>query len=158
MTDLQLALPAFLAAIGLTASYLDFRYRRLPNWLCAIALIAGLAFSFYLGGWAGMGWAGLHAAIALAIGAGLFALGWIGGGDAKYYAAIAAWFGLGTGFLLLALIALAGLVLAIIWLVFRNKFASLAGDDAEMRSELKKMPYGIAISLGAVATAILTTF
>lgn len=159
MTSLQLAMPVILlAAIGLTASYFDFRYRRLPNWLCAVALAGGLAFSFHLGGWSTLGWAALHAVIALAVGAGLFALGWIGGGDAKFYASIAAWFGLGTGFLLLSLIAIAGFALAVIWFISRNKIASIAGDDAEKRAELRKMPYGIAISLGAVATSVLTAF
>jgi len=155
---MEIASLTLLVLISLVAAYFDIRFRLLPNWLCIIALVAGLLISFAGGGLGAMGWSALHALIAFIIGAGLFALGWVGGGDVKYYAAIAAWFELGQGLLLLTLVAFAGFLLAIAWFYFRHRIADLAGDDRERRAELRKMPYGVAISLGAVGTALITTF
>ena len=88
-----LLLSLFPGAMALAAAS-DLFTMRVPNAL-AIALAAGFFLAAPL---AGLGWPeiGLHlglAAIALAIGFGLFAFGWIGGGDAKLFAATCLWLG-----------------------------------------------------------------
>jgi prepilin peptidase CpaA len=142
-----------IAAIG---SYLDLRYRRLPNWLCAIALVAGLALVVAMGSWGAVPSSLLHVLIALAVGIGLFALGAIGGGDAKFYAALAAWFPLRDGFLLIGAVSLAGLVLLAAWLPWRvarrRRQPPVDGDVFD------KLPYGVAIALGAVVAFVLTHY
>ena len=77
-----LDLAAFLVLAGLAGlgAWLDLRHRLLPNWLCALTLLAGLAFAFAQGGWPAVASGGGHALVALAVGMGLFALGAIGGG------------------------------------------------------------------------------
>lgn len=147
MDSLQIGAAAALASIAITGAYLDLRYRRLPNWLCAIGLIAGLGLGYAAGGAAWFGMSALHACLALAAGMGLFAIGAIGGGDAKYYAALAAWFPLRYGALLIVSVSLAGLALLVVWLPLRRwrKDRGAPADDA-----FRKLPYGVAIATGAI--------
>lgn len=149
MTALQIAGGAVLAAIAVTGSYLDLRTRRLPNWLCLAGLIAGLAFGLAAGGLTAAAIALLHALIALIVGAGLFALGGIGGGDAKFYAGLAAWFPLQAGLGLLVSVSLTGLLLLVAWLPYRQRMMRADGGMAK-DSDFRKLPYGVAIAVGAL--------
>ncbi len=141
----SLAVLACLAALG---AWLDLRHRLLPNWLCAVILVAGLGFALAQGGWAAVAAGGFHAIVALLVGMGLFSLGAIGGGDAKFYSAISMWFAIGEGFRLLFSVSLAGLLL--ILLFWRGSRATgPSGSDAG--SGLHRMvPFGVAIAAGAV--------
>ena len=138
---------AVLAAIAVTACYYDVAQRRLPNWLCAITLVAGLAVTGLAGDWVQMGMALAHAVLALVIGMALFAVGAIGGGDAKFYAAMAAWFPLGLGVVLLFSVSLCGLALLVVWLGWRlsRRAAPRNKDDV-----FAKLPYGVAIAIGGL--------
>ncbi len=96
---------------------LDYRTRRIPNWL----VLTGLAIALLLRAFQGADaiTAGLiGAGIGLGVGYTLFALGVFGGGDGKLLMAVGAYFG-GPDAILGALlaIALAGGVLGIIWSV-----------------------------------------
>ena len=157
MTTLQIADCAVLAVIGLYGAWLDIRFRRLPNWLCLAALAAGLGFSLVAGGWAAGGWALLHAVVALAIGAGMFALGGIGGGDAKFYAGMAAWFPLQAGLGLLVSVSLTGLILLVVWMAIRGRLLR-ARPNLPKDSEFRKLPYGVAIAGGALINFVLLHF
>ncbi|GAA0273391.1 prepilin peptidase [Alteraurantiacibacter aestuarii] len=148
MSPAETGLLVTLVMIGLVASYLDVVRRVLPNWLSAVTFLTGIAASFALGGFEAAGSALLHAAIALAAGMGLFAAKAIGGGDAKFYAALAAWFGLDHALFLFVSVALAGLVLIPVWLVARQ-VKKPAGPLSERDDAFSKLPYGLAISLGA---------
>jgi len=140
---------AALALLCLTAAWYDLRLRRIPNWLCLLTAVAGLAYAA-MPLTAGAPWWSflLHGAVALVVGMGLFAIRWVGGGDAKFYAALACWFPFGRAPLLLIAVALSGLLLLIVWFTVRRlqgkKFRGTANDDAA------KLPYGIAIALGAM--------
>lgn len=150
MSPLTVGAGLWLGAIAATGVYTDIRFRSLPNWLCALALVSGMGFGLALGGWQEAAFALLHALIALVVGIGLFALGGIGAGDAKYYAALAAWFSLWDGITLLTSVALAGLLLLMVWAAWRlrrsRKIRSQPGDDP-----FDKLPYGVAIAVGAAA-------
>lgn len=136
-----------LAAIVAAGSYLDARYRLLPNWLCGIALVLGLVLGAAGHGWQWMAFSALHAALALLVGMGLFAAGIIGGGDAKYYAALAAWFPIEQAPLLLLLVSIPGFFLSLaLWLVLRWRQGSAIPADSPFR----KVPYGVAIGIGAL--------
>lgn len=146
-----------LAAIAVTGSYLDLRTRRLPNWLCLAGLVAGLAFGLAAGGWTAAAIALLHAFIALIVGAGLFALGGIGGGDAKFYAALATWFPLQAGLGLLVSVSLTGLLLLIAWLPYRRRLMRSEGGLVS-DSDFRKLPYGVAIAVGALVFFAMREF
>ena len=140
-----------LALSGLYAAWSDLRSRRLSNWLCLIVAAAGLSLEFWGGGMAAAASAAIHASIALATGAVLFAFGGLGGGDAKYYAAVACWFELGRAITLLAMVSIAGLVLAIGWLLALRMGAIGGADQADDHGV--KVPFGIAIAVGALLAA-----
>lgn len=132
-------------------AWLDWRERRLPNWLCAVTFVAGVIVTTIMAGPAALPAHLGHAGLALLVGMALFAPGLIGGGDAKFYAAVAVWFPLTAGFRLLFLVALAGLVLtlALWWLVWRPRGAS--GSAAGPPGQPRTVPYGVAIAAGALA-------
>src|SRR5687768_17239943 len=109
MLSLNVGGSVLLVAICATGAWLDLRYRLLPNWLCALALLAGLSATFTAEAFSGSISALLHSCIALSVGMVLFGARLIGGGDAKFYAALAGWFPLSSSVRLLIAVALCGL-------------------------------------------------
>ena len=84
----------------------------------------------------------------------LFLRGYIGGGDAKLLAAISIWTGFDGLYAYFLFVAIAGGILALLLLGFRwfrlpNLFQRIAWLE-RLHSEKKHIPYGIAISSGAV--------
>ncbi len=155
MTQAALATLLALGLAGLTASWLDWRHRRLPNWLSAMLAVLGLAAAFRYGGIDLLGSHLIHGAIALCVGIILHAIGWIGGGDGKYYAAAACWFALGKGIVLLFCVAASGLLLYLSWFGLRR----LRGIEIAIGPDIAdsdKLPYGLAIAAGSFAAAVLT--
>ncbi|MEP3049776.1 MAG: prepilin peptidase [Erythrobacter sp.] len=152
-----------LTVLLLMAAWFDVKYRRLPNWLAGLILVLGIAWAFFGGGPMGLGSNLLHGAIALTIGFGLFAVGWIGGGDAKTYAALAANFPMPLALSLIALVSIAMLVIALIWLPVsrlrrrarknnEDQAAPEQGNqDREADDNFAKIPLGIAIAAGGIA-------
>jgi len=136
-------------ALGcLMAMASDLHRRVIPNGLCLALALMGLAFGYQTGGLAGVATHALHMVAALGIGLGLFAIRWAGGGDGKFYAACAAWFPLPAIFALLSLIAIAGLMLVLVWFGWRR----LHGKETfGLRSgRTVYLPFGVAIGLGAL--------
>ena len=146
------AATALLALGALIGAWLDARYRRLPNWLCALTAIAGLAVVYFEAGPTSVAWAGAHAILALIIGMVLFRLGMVGGGDAKFYSACAAWLPLQWGLTLLLSVSLAGLLLVVVWFSIRGLRRSR--NDAE-KGKYAQVPYGVAIAVGALAARVM---
>lgn len=138
---------ALLVPLVILAAGIDVASRRIPNWLCGAILLGGLIFAVATQG-TGAGSHAAHAAIALAVGMGLFALHWIGGGDAKLYAAVAAWLPLGQAAILALGTALTGLVVALLYLG-----RGLLGGRKDRGSI--EVPYAVAIAGGTLA-AVLT--
>jgi prepilin peptidase CpaA len=156
MTPAALASLLALGLAGLVASWLDWRHRRLPNWLSAMLAVLGLAAAFRYGGIELFGSNLIHAAIALCVAIILHAFGWIGGGDGKYYAAAACWFPLGFAIVLLFCVAASGLGLFSSWFALRR----LRGTEMEFdpdNPDAAKLPYGLAIAAGSFAAAVLTS-
>ena len=143
---------ALLGAIALTGAVYDLRFRRIPNWLCGLALASGIAMAFLdqVGGPASHG---LHAFLALVVGLLFFGLKMLGGGDVKFYAGLASFFPLAKATALLLYISISGIVLVAIWFVSRR----LAGIPMRGRSGGKsdELPYGIAIGAGAILANVL---
>jgi prepilin peptidase CpaA len=145
---LAFAALAVLLLVSVTGAWLDLRYRLLPNWLCAAALLAGLGFAFAQGGAGLAASAAGHAMVALVVGMGLFALGAIGGGDAKFYSGISAWFAIDDAFRLLLFVSLAGLVLALLFRRRRGPSPANGYGPADVSHHM--VPFGVAIAAGAV--------
>src|SRR5262245_35870665 len=84
---------ALVALITATAAVLDYRTKKIPNWLTVSAALLGLAYHTFTPG--GMG--AVAALAGLAIGFSLLILPWLlgggGMGDVKLLAALGAWLG-----------------------------------------------------------------
>lgn len=140
---------AVLALVAVAACWFDITERRIPNWLVLATLAGGLLFAA-AGPEAGALVPRLiHAAIALIIGMGLYAIRLIGAGDAKFYAAVAGWFNVSEGLGLLVAVSLVGAVFALGWIIMRRLRPNRA--PAADNPDRAKLPFGVAISLGALA-------
>jgi prepilin peptidase CpaA len=139
---------AVLAALGLLACWFDIRERRLPNWLVAATLAAGLGLAAWRTGAELLPWHLAHFAIALVVGIGLYSIRALGAGDAKYYAALAAWFALGDALKLLMAVSFAGLVLTLGWLAWRKFSGNPAPKNA--LDDRDKVPFGVGMAAGAM--------
>lgn len=138
---------AALAVLSLVAAGWDIRSRTIPNWLSLVILTGGVLMLALVWPTADALSHLAHFAIALIGAMALFAFRLWGGGDAKFYAAVALWFDLGWALHFLVITAIAGgLVVIATGLVAR--LARKAGWHREI-------PYGAAIAIGAISTAVL---
>ena len=139
----------------LAAAVSDWRSFRIPNILPGFIIILFLAAQSYSGFTAAQWGHGFHFLIALSFGMVLFALRWIGGGDAKLYAAIALWFDMKSAVILIFMTGISGLLLAICYLIVRMfiRRKGPAKSTLVKRKQERRIPYGVAISIGAVLTA-----
>ena len=88
-------------------------------------------------------------AVILLLGTAAFSAGWLGGGDVKLFAAMGLWFDLKSAVSFVALTFLAGGLVAIGYMISRP-FRRNAQNTRKTR-----IPYGIAIALGAVLMVLL---
>ena len=121
---------------------------RISNVTSLLVLVGGIAAAIIVGPqWAL--WQNIVVFIALlALGTFSFSAGWLGGGDVKLFAAAGFWFDLRSAVGFLALVFLAGGLVAILYLV-RRSFRK-AGQKRGAG-----VPYGIAIAVGACAMILL---
>lgn len=148
MNTPAVALAAVFVLFALTGAGYDIMTRRIPNWLNAAFLVAGLVLVTALSGWE-VGLSGLgHFVGALIVAMIIFAMKMWGGGDAKFYAASAAWFPVTEALGLFVSIAISGLIVAIAWLIiFKVSGRKVAKGE-------KVMPYGVAIAMGGILTML----
>ncbi|HUU82194.1 MAG TPA: A24 family peptidase [Phycisphaerae bacterium] len=152
------------------ASIIDYRERRVPNWLNAALALAGIVAGTWYFGWVGLG-----ASLAgLAVGFGVLIVPWamhgMGAGDVKLMAAIGAWFGPWLTLVSFAVGALIGGVIAVIMILVAGKARSayvnlqmilvkcsqprtLFSDFASAESfgsTSSLLPYGIPLTMGSL--------
>ncbi len=162
---------AVVIGVALAGMATDIARRRIPNRLTGPTLLAGLIWAVYAGGWAGL----LDASIACVMLATPYVLLFVfaggGAGDAKLMGAIGAWVGIAGGIIVLLGVAIAAIVLAIIFALAHKQLQSvlvnLAGtlyamvfmvsrrfnlqdakDVLPKASSMQTMPYGPAIFIG----------
>jgi prepilin peptidase CpaA len=157
--------------VALTGAITDVRSARIPNRLTYTAVLVALILRAVLLGVAGLksGAFGMLAAGGLFLL--LFVLGAMGGGDMKLMAAVGAWVGSDEVMMLILAAALAGGVLAIGRIIFRNvlgetlkntirliffRFTSGLQPHPELNvqaPESQRVPFGVAIAVGALSCA-----
>ncbi len=155
-------------AVAVAGAAHDVRSGKIPNVLTYSALLAALAARSFAGGWPG-----LKSGLIGVLGAGglfylLFLAGGMGGGDVKLMGAVGAWAGAGETIALLIATALAGGILALIYMVFHRRVRSTLLNTFELvrhhltsglhpHPELNirkpgamRIPYAVAIAIGTL--------
>ncbi|HRK29435.1 MAG TPA: A24 family peptidase [Tepidisphaeraceae bacterium] len=122
-----------LLAMLAVAAVIDFRSRRIPNWLTIVIAVTGLlqAASWshsVAGGW--MSIVGL--AVGLAINLPLFALGLRGGGDVKLFAGVGAWLGPVNVVAVFIVATVVAMLVAILQAIVTRRVSQVARNTASM--------------------------
>ena len=175
------AIWALALLVALWAGWLDWRFRRIPNWLTVSGFVLGLAVNTVLSGWAGLKGGLEGAGIAIAVLIVPVILRGIGAGDLKLMIALGACLGpLKFLNVLLASIFIAG-IMAIVEIVRKRRIKETFGNLAVLirafatfgmgaRESLVtlddpgtlRLPFGVAIALAMVvvvfAKSSLLTF
>ena len=158
-----------LFGVGIIATITDFLRRKIYNWLTLPAILVGLILNSILGSW----WGLFDSLAGLLLGGIIFLIlglmGMMGGGDVKLAAAVGALIGWRMTVSAIYYGTLCGAVLALVWaLLHGTLWATLKRlgrvgmavavpgmkPEAELtKSETEPMPYGVAISWGAIIAA-----
>jgi len=151
---------AVILVFGSAAIVTDFRSRRIPNAL----VIAGLAAACFLQaqstGIPGLGIAALGALVGVICLLPLHLLGAMGAGDEKFMGAMGALLGPGSALFAGAVALVAGALLALATLGWRQFADSVPAEDTgppgdSLRAVGTRMPYAAAIVIGALVTALV---
>ena len=149
----------------------DLRSARIPNWLTYSGLLTALVLRFGV-----LGWPGLKSGTVGMLGAGVFfffllVIGAMGGGDVKLMASVCAWSGSEQVIAILLAVALAGGLLAIFYMLFRQGVRTTLWNLLELirfrlTSGLRphpvlnvreagavRVPFGVAIAMGTLFCA-----
>ena len=128
--DERLWIPALLLVVW--AGWLDWRSRRIPNWLTVPALLLGLGVNTVIMGWDGTKIALGGAGLALGLLLPFVLLRGLGAGDWKLMGALGAWLGpRETLFVLLATILIAGIV-AFLLITWHRRWKVTLGNLREL--------------------------
>jgi prepilin peptidase CpaA len=164
---------------SLVAAFFDLRVRRIPNPLTGTLVLSGLVWSIFVGGLPGLGDASCAMVLCSLPFVVLFLFAGGGAGDAKLMAGVGAWLGLVGGLAALAGVAIAGIVVGLIYAATKKKFVPVLMNIMEFillflsraakgfrgrgenrivqdiikQQEMIKMPYGLAILLGVCFAA-----
>ena len=167
----NIAMAALFFPLAIMITYMDVRYRRIPNKLVLAILLAGLTINTFFGGSRGLltslGGLGLSFGIMFL----LHVFGTMGAGDVKLFAAIGAVNGLSLVIPTLLLVALTGGVLAIFMMVYSGRvrttmfgvlqfFYGLLPGQRVPRFEIPAdrkytLPYAVPICLGSFVSYVL---
>lgn len=156
-------------ALGIT--YMDVRYRRIPNKLVLIILLSGICFNAYFGGRHGLTSSLGGATIAFGIMLLFHIFGTMGAGDVKLFAGIGAVLGSSLVLPTILIVALTGGVLAICKMIYTRRviatmqgvlyfFIGLLPGHTIPRLSVPvdptyTLPYAVPICLGSVLSFVL---
>ncbi|HKV35796.1 MAG TPA: A24 family peptidase [Pyrinomonadaceae bacterium] len=155
----------------LSISYMDVRYRRIPNKQVLTILLCGIALNTFFGAWPGFLGSLLGMVIAFALMLMLHILGTMGAGDVKLFAAIGAVLGSSLVLQTFVIVALTGGLLAILKMVYMRRAATtmlsvvqffvgfLPGQTVPRftvpADRNYTLPYAVPICLGSVVSFFL---
>jgi prepilin peptidase CpaA len=141
------------------AALLDIRSRRIPNWLTASALLAGIGVNLWLRGTGGLVSALLGILFGGAILLPFYAHRAVAAGDVKLLAALGAAVGPQAVIMVVVYGALAGGVISVVMLARRRRLAMSLFDivrrPTRMRLSGATAPYGVAIASGVYLSLLL---
>ena len=158
-------IPAVLLALA--AGWLDWRYRRIPNWLTVPALAVGIVANLVVGGWPGAKSSLLGALLGLGVLLPLVLLRTLGAGDWKLVGAIGAF--LGPARLIVVLIGavfVAG-AMAVFLIIYKGRVKQALRNIVQMLAamfslrlpareltldnpESLKVPFGVAMAITVI--------
>lgn len=118
------------------AAVIDWRSRRLPNWLNLVILVAGVGLSAQGATGIGLGAALAGAAIGFVLLFPAFALGALGGGDVKLLTAVGAWTGPLGVLIVLVLTTVLGAVLSVAQAAQAGKLRALLRNSGVLAVNL----------------------
>ncbi len=171
--DLGQTIWAVTLALTLYAAWMDWRTRRIPNWLTVSGFLAGITLNSILGGWHGARQSLEGAGLALGLLLPFVLMRGLGAGDWKLMGAVGALMGWRAMlFVLLVSVLLAGLMAIIqmavtkrvkqtLWnLVVLAKglvtFGLRANPEISLDNPtLLKLPFGVAVGVATVFSFIL---
>ncbi len=154
----------------LWASWIDYKQRRVPNWLNAVLAAAGFAVQGWFHGWEGLAAGGLG----LLVGFGVLIIPWLmhgmGAGDVKLMMAIGVWLGPWLTFLSFAIGATVGGVISMIMILASGRFWQAYGNMATIAYKVthketvfsefgsaksfgdssQLLPYGVPLTIGTL--------
>lgn len=155
----------------LSISYMDVRYRRIPNKLVLTILLGGIVVNAYFGAWHGLASSFGGAAIAFGIMFLFHLFGTMGAGDVKLFAAIGAVLGSSLVLPTFLIVALTGGILAVFKMVYTRRamatmqgvvhfFIGLLPGQSVPRLNVPvdptyTLPYAVPICLGSVLSFFL---
>lgn len=151
---------ATLVCATLIASWNDYRRHRVPNWLNASLLAAGLAVQGLFAGWPGIRAAMGGMFVGMAPLLVLWLMKGMGAGDVKFMAAIGAWLGPRMTLEALLVGGLAGGVMALAMIAARRNWrqtvtnVGLVLSRAGGTSSTVFLPYAIPLSIGTLVVAV----
>jgi prepilin peptidase CpaA len=167
--DIALAIMFIPLAIAIT--YMDVRYRRIPNKLVLATMLGGLGLNTFFGGTHALLASFGGAALAFALMFFLHLFGTMGAGDVKLFASIGAIIGVSHVLPTLLVVAITGGVLAICKMVYARRvivtmlgvgqfFYGLLPGGKVPRFEIPSdrsytLPYAVAINLGSVIAFLI---
>src|SRR5260370_12060349 len=113
-----LAMALMFVPLAISITYMDVRYRRIPNKLVLVILIGGLVINTVFNGWNGLlaSLGGCALAFGLMLFLHIFAT--MGAGDVKLFAAVGAVIGISYVLPTLIIVALTGGVLALCKMIY----------------------------------------
>jgi prepilin peptidase CpaA len=167
---------AFTLALTLSAGWIDWRTRRVPNWLTAPGLCIGIAVNGAFGGWHGMVLALEGAGLALGLLLPLVLMRALGAGDWKLMGATGALLGPRSFlFFLVVAILVAGAMGAVqviraqrlvvtlknMWVLVQGFFTFGFRAHPELSLDnpgVMKLPFGVAVAIAAVICFVAAQF
>lgn len=171
MTEVPLPVQALVVALVVIAAAYDIRFRRIPNWLALLGLVAGLGANTAIGGGDGLKQAAGGFALAFGVYLVLHLVRAMGAGDVKLMGAVGSLVGVGNwipvfiftallgGLAALVLVTLRGRLRRTLWNVFyilgefmRFRAPYMRREELDVKSEKAvTLPHGVAIAAGTLA-------
>jgi prepilin peptidase CpaA len=136
MSSLQLLSLAPLLGMLCIAAVIDWRHRRIPNWLTFLMALSGIASSFMAGAVAHPSQVIPGLFVGFAIPFVLFAMGALGGGDVKLLAGVGAWVGPILVVKIFLAAAIVGMVIVLVQSAKQKRLSALFRNSAVLTVNL----------------------
>jgi prepilin peptidase CpaA len=143
VVPLPLLFRTLLLAVAVVAGIYDWKYRRIPNWLVLLGLVAGFSCHCVVGGLAGLVVAAKGFGLAALIYLAMYLLHAMGAGDVKLMAALGCIAGPMSWFVLFLATAILGAVVAVVMSLAYGRLYSTFWNVGQIVKELAmfRAPY-----------------